>query len=332
MSFGALCAVLVAATPDAVSVGSVDGPFAWVDVRVSVDDTALGSSASTGAPLSGQFASGRSGLVQEQLFAGWGLRVLDHRLVMGLSLSATEVLTDPYTQNFPSRHPRFDGTLQVVTAMPLLIDRLTVVPVLGVTLPTKDAFGTEPIVGIEPQLRIRAASEGLLVGGSLFVHVPAINTWASPSGGAGPRAVPFGGNRSLRECPREASRCRMPVARELWVAGVSLQVEYWFRRDLSLGAVLAFEARDENLAALVISSAAADATVISPGWSLLETRGRAFVTWAPFDHLGLTMTGGAGHHAFIGTAVTGVTGTSWEATLSVWFRTEARLNRFWLDR
>lgn len=118
----------------------------------------------------------------------------------------------------------------------------------------------------------------------------------------------------------------MPVALELWRVAVTLQVEYWFRSDLSAGAVLMFEGRDENLGRLVASG---DATISSPGWSVLESRGRAFFTWAPFKYFGLTATGGAAHQSYIPVLVTG---TSWEAALSVWFRTDGRLNRFWLDR
>jgi hypothetical protein len=321
--FVALCAVLVAATPDPVSVGSVDGPFAWGDVRASVDGTSLLSSGdSTASPLIGQVVSGSSVLVQEQLFAGWGLGIFERRLVVGLSFSATEVITDPTAQSDLARlFPRFDWSpLQVVTAMPLSIDGLTVVPILTVTLPTRNAFGTDPIVGIQPQLRMRAAVGRLLVGGSAFVDVPAVNTW---------EAAPYGGNYATRRCPREATRCRLPVARELWAAGVSLQFEYWFRSDLSAGALLAFEGRHENRGRLVGSFVSADGAIGSPGWSVLATRGRAFLSWAPFDHFGLTTTAGAAHQGFIGVAMTG---TSWEASLSVWFRTDARLDRFWLDR
>lgn len=310
----AFVVLMLAAAPDAEFIGSVDGPFLWGDARASFDSTQYESGQ---APLPGQVASGVSVLAQGQLFGGWGLPVLGRRLTLAAAFTGTGVVTDRYLVEFPNVSPRFDpAPLMLAGSMPFLVDRVVFVPILGVTLPTRDAFFVDPILALQPQLRLRARFDALVVGLAAFANVPVITAWAPTD---------WMEHTSTRRCPPDETLCRMPVARELWRLGASAQVEYWALPSLSGGARLALEGRNEDLARFVISPDG-DSTI--PRWLTLEVRAHAFINWAFSDHFGLTLTGGLAHER----RDSGITGTSWDAALSLWFRTDPRLNRFWLDR
>lgn len=69
-----------------------------------------------------------------------------------------------------------------------------------------------------------------------------------------------------------------------------------------------------------------------PGWSIAELRGGAFCSWAFTEHFGFTAGGGFSVQRIASPDFPGFVGTGWDASLSVWFRTDARLTRMWLDR
>lgn len=146
--------LLLAAAPDAESVGSVDGPFIWMDARGSAAVTSIQSEAPASfLPLAGMFASGWSILGQGQLFGGWGFRVLNRRLSLTAALIGTGVVSDAYLTDGFSRTPRHDvAPLLITTAMTLPFDGLVLVPMLGVTLPTRDGFGSDPVITLQPQV------------------------------------------------------------------------------------------------------------------------------------------------------------------------------------
>lgn len=123
----------------------------------------------------------------------------------------------------------------------------------------------------------------------------------------------------------------MPVGREHWRLGLSLQGEFWAWRGLSVGARVGAELREEDLGRYVNASASPEGAVVIPQWSALDVHGSLFGSWAFTENFGVTMTLGhmCGRHV-IGSA--SINANSWEGTLSVWFRTDGRLNRMWLDR
>lgn len=312
--------MVLAAAPELGSLGSVDGPMVWVDARSSVDFTQLESSG-TGGPLPGQFSSGLSILARGHVLAGWGFSVFDrHRLMLGASFTATGVITDPYTRSdlFGPRPLRFDGSPVLFSAaMPLLLGEVALVPTLGVTAPTRGSFGVDPIVALLPDLRLRARFDALVVGLAVRAELPVVTTWGM-----------LDGDRATLRCPREETRCRIPVARELWLAGLSLQGEYWLRPELSVGARIGLEVRDESIGFL----AGSRLPLTVPGWSVAVLRGGASCSWSFSEHFGLTGGGGFSAQRFRSPEFSAFVATSWDASLSVWFRTDARLTRMWLDR
>lgn len=144
MIASALYALSLAAAPSVEAMGSVDGPFLWVDARASADDTRLAASGSSfGSTIAGQFASGVSVLGQGQLFGGWGLRVLGRRLALSAAFSGTGVVSDIYWLTFGG--PRFDvSPLLLTSALVLPVDRVVLVPMIGFELPTRAFFRDDP--------------------------------------------------------------------------------------------------------------------------------------------------------------------------------------------
>lgn len=319
----ALLALLIAAAPDPDSVGSVDGLFLWHDIRGSADVTTLATEGRSSAnSLPGLIAGGRSILGQGRLWGGWGFRVLERRLTVSAAVAGTVVGTDAYLQDEFRRSSRFDvAPLLLSVAMTLPVERLVFVPMLGVTLPTRRGFGSDPIVALQPQLRVRAAVGAFLFGASGLLNVPVATAWEQSRW-----------DYPDRRCPTDATRCRMPVARELLRVNAALQGEFWALKDLSVGIRAELEVREENLGQFINGSGSPEGVVIMPGWSVLELHGTMFGSWAFAENFGVTTTFG---HSWTRQASLQVGNTitdSWEATLSIWFRTDARLNRMWLDR
>ncbi len=273
-------------------------------------------------PLAGMFAGGSSILGQGQLFGGWGFRVFNRRLSLTAALTGTVVATDAYFEEI-NRQAWFDlAPLLLTAAMTLPLDGLVLVPMLGVTLPTRNGFGSDPVIALQPQVRVRAQTGSLLFGAAAYLNVPVVTLWGPQDNET---FVP-------RRCLPETARCRMPVGREHWRIGLSLQAEFWAWQGLSVGLRVGAELREEDLGQLFIASGSPEGVAFIPSWTALDLNGSMFASWALTDHFGVTTTFGNtwGRHASV--AFGSIVGASWEATLSVWFRTDARLNRFWLDR
>lgn len=70
-----------------------------------------------------------------------------------------------------------------------------------------------------------------------------------------------------------------------------------------------------------------------PGWNVLEASLHTRLSWGFFDHFGLTLEGGlSSSYRRLWPDMSELTGTSWSASLAIWFRTDARQQRMWLDR
>lgn len=174
----ALLLLMLAAAPAPESAGSVDGPFLWVDARASADDTSFQPEGVGPIPLNGVFASGISVLGQGQLFGGWGLRVLNRRLTLSATLTATGVATNPYLTSGFNQAPRFGlAPLLLSAAITLPYQGVVFVPMLGATLPTRDAFYLDPIVALQPQLRLRTQVGPFLFGAATLLNVPIVTAW-----------------------------------------------------------------------------------------------------------------------------------------------------------
>lgn len=125
----------------------------------------------------------------------------------------------------------------------------------------------------------------------------------------------------------------MPVARELWRVAASLQGEFWAWDSLSVGLRAAVEFREDDAAVLFSPSGAPEGNLhIGPRWSVFEVRGALFGNWAFFENFGITASVGPSWQRRVSKVVGNTVGNSWEASISVWFRTDSRLNRMWLDR
>lgn len=231
-------------------------------------------------------------------------------------------MTDPHSEEFTT-HPRFDvAPLLLTAAMALPFDGLALVPLLGVTLPTRDGFGLEPIVALQPQLKVRARTGSFLFGASALLQVPVVTLW-----GPDDRET-----RLPRRCLPDATRCRIPAARELWRVAVVLQGEFWAWKGLSVGLSAEGGFRDDDLAELINASGRPEGPLTTLGWTVAELHGSLFANWAFAENFGVTTTIGHSWARHASIQIGNTIADSWAATLSFWFRTDARLQRFWLDR
>lgn len=319
----ALFAVILAAAPQLETLGSVDGPFLMADVHVSVDSVVFRNrveSLTNYSPLGGLYESGNSVIAQGQLVGGWGVPVLKHRLAITVSAASTGVLTSPHVRERIYNVPRFEiSPVLISAAVPLPIEDVVLVPILGVTIPTRNGFELDPVVSLQPQFRFRVSRGPLIVGANALVNLPVVNKWRTIGS-----EVPI----EIR-CPADESRCRWPVTRELWRVAFSAQGEYWFTEELSVGLRTKLELREEDSGLLVNASGSPEGAIVIPHWSVVDLQGAAFGTWAFSRFVGLSASFGLQWQqrtdAFI------VDGTGWNASLFVWFRTDSRLSRFWLD-
>jgi hypothetical protein len=238
---------------------------------------------------------------------------------MTAAVTFTGIVTDPWLVEFPY-HARYNFSPVLLSAsMPIPIERVMLVPLLGFTAPTRGTFGVDPIVRLQPQLRFRADVGAFVFGLGAFIDAPLVTTWNPQNAN-----YDFG---ALRCHPGE-TRCRRPVTRERLRTGLLSQGEFWVRPDLSIALTAGIEFRDELWPVLVNHSNAPDGSIPGyPEFKHLEFRARVFVNWAFSRHFGLTAAGGA-----ISAERTGpILLTSWDASLSIWLRTDERLNRLWLD-
>lgn len=320
-----LLSLMLAAAPQIESIGSVDGPFLVADTRASVDSVSFelrGNPFTAYSPIAGLSSSGLSGIVQGQLFGGWGVRAWNQRLALTVSAAATGWLTSPEIRDGLRLLPRLDVTPVLLSiAAPLPIDGVVLVPILGVTIPTRNGFDADPVVSLQPQLRFRASHRSLIFGANALVNVPVITKWDLT--GREERV-------SIR-CPADETRCRWPVTRELWLAAFSAQAEYWFSDDLSAGLRTKLEFRDEDLGLIVNSSGAPEGTLGTLAWSVVDLQATMFSSWAFSRLLGVSASLGLGWQQRVERSSFTLDRTGWNASISIWFRTDSRLSRFWLD-
>ncbi|HEY1087503.1 MAG TPA: hypothetical protein VGE37_07405, partial [Archangium sp.] len=174
-----ILAIALSAAPDPQNVGSVDGLNLWVEGRglVQTFDSVL-------APNQSFYGlSQRSFLVflsQGYAFAGWGFKLAEHRLLLGVSLGVTGVaLDDPEGLRLPRVHfVPVAGTLSAV----LRLGDVTLVPALS-------ANGNQPHpelhdlgVTVRASFNIRHAA-GPFVGGVGFSgELPLLSPARGPEG------------------------------------------------------------------------------------------------------------------------------------------------------
>jgi len=322
----ALVALVLAGAPQLETMGSVDGPFFWADARGSVEVATFTAERPLYVPVIGTFASGPSVLAQGQLVGGWGLRVLKHRITLTASAAATGWLTSPQLQgDWGDDRPRFNvAPVLLSVAVPIPIDTVVVVPMLGATIPTRNSFGNDPVVSLQPQLRFRTTLGPLTLGVSGLLNLPVVTKWGLLDDEV---------HQDLR-CPAAETRCRWPAMRELSLAALSIQGEYWIAEGLSAGLATRLQFRDENLGQLINSSGAPEGVAtFGPLWSIVELRATAFGSWAFSKFAGVSASFGVSKGRWVAMP-DGISRdvTGWDASISIWFRTDSRLSRFWLDR
>jgi hypothetical protein len=121
-----------------------------------------------------------------------------------------------------------------------------------------------------------------------------------------------------------------------WRVHALLRAEYSLMPALSVGAGIDLDLRGERSRFEVQVTVEPTDPPVVPWWRAVEVRPSVGVDWAFTERFGVTITGAvAAMDAAMDAASYGrASGLrfDWEVGLSVWFRTDARLRRAWLER
>lgn len=309
---GWVAAFILASAPDPQHVGSVDGLNLWVEGRGLVQT--FGALSFPNQPFQGTNSqrSFRVLLPQGYIFAGWGLRLAEHRVLVGASLGVTGVAIDDVDHGLPRL---FFAPVSGVVSMPLRLADVTLVPTLSAIVNQPDPESRDLGVTGRASLRLRHAA-GAFVGGVGFSgEVPLV-----------PPALHRESYFAKRRCAWATWGCNELVGRELWRVAGSAQLEYFFSESLSFGAVLSASLDEQAYGLIPLAVSPSPSDVLDLRTTRLEARALGYLSWAFHEKFGLTFDVSGG---FLSSPIKN--GLTWSTSLSVWFRFDERLQPRWLD-
>lgn len=311
----AVMALAVVVVPGPEEVGSVEGPFAWGDVQAGlgvIEPPKL----TEGLVLANQgpwvFYDG-----QLQGFAGYGLPILGHHLAISASLYGTLVPRAVSPTGATLLQP---SPLRLGASLPLGLGAVALVPKVDLGVPV-GLVAPGRYVTLTPAfaLRWRVADVLLLGADAAFTF----NLLEPKTGRDGPTHY-----------DRDSTFLSSWLGSiERWRAQGRLQAEYELAPTVSLAARLEFVARDFAPVSF-LSSFAPDASIIELPHRYHELGATVEVHWAFTDHFGLTASAAISGQSIIDLKARylDATYTRAEGHVTLWFRTDARLRRAWLER
>ena len=277
-------------------VGSVDGPQAFVEALTVADGWLQERQSVNQAPLPNP--SGVAVAAQARVVTGWGVRLGAHRLLFGLDWKPSLLLLDKASSHAPLATPGvLEPSASAVFVTPHGVLRA------HVSVPLSWSSGVRFVAHFRRHL-----SERLLFGVEADVSArvgPLLSIWSSTYD---------------LQCSFPDPRCTtFTLAR--WSTELSALVEWRFRDDWSLAGRLSVAERSESNVVFT------DVLLSSPDWRASEASLDTIVTWCATSFFGLSAS----------VAVNGTVRTddiiekSVSMGLSVWLRTDARLQRNWID-
>lgn len=293
-------------------VGSVDGPQAFVETRAIVDNRLLEADRSfvDSVSLGSQFTVGVSVAQQARVSAGWGIPLGRHRLLPGVTWTPSVLLADASDPHFQRTPLVTFGLLEPALAAVFVTPAGVIRPRVSIPVPLGEPWSWG--ARLDVQFR-RALAERVFVGLSVDAFVA--RPW--PLYPPGPPA--------LVRCPFPDRRCAFTTSTR-WSGELAALLEWRFRDDWSLAGRLSAAQRRELIPEL-FGSTAPDSSTYMPAWTVTEASFDTVVSWSPTRLLGLSAS-----LALTGALWTnGILERSATVGLSVWLRTDARLQRNWLD-
>ena len=317
----AVMVLAVATVPAPTEVGSVEGSFGWFDLHAGLASFKLDVG---DLPTMG---TGPLLLIAAQLqaFAGYGLTMpgLGHHLAISGSLYGT-LVPAPFNYRGNTEETLFQpSALRLGVSLPLGQGVVTLVPKLGLGVP----MAPGRYVTLTPALAVRERlAEVLLLGADagFTFHLLQPNV-------AGDAPIQYDWDADT-VAPVIFGRFA-----ESWRAQARLQAEYEVLPALSVTAQV--EAGVRDLQRLYVGT--------TSDWNrssffgvarerTIEIRSALEANWAFTERFGLTASVAALQRLhtdkLLSRALSGYTETLWEGHLSLWFRTDARLRRSWLER
>jgi len=309
----AVMALAVVGVPRPEEVGSVEGPFAWVDVQAGLGvlvppKTFEGFLANMGPSV---FYGG-----QVQGFAGYGLPILGHHLAISASLYGTLV---PRAVSLTGATLFEPSPLRLGASLPLGLGPVALVPKLDLGVPV-GLVAPGRYVTLTPTFGLRwRVAEGLLLGADAAFTLYLLE--------------PHARSDAPTHYDRDSALFYMWWgAIERGRAQGRLQAEYELAPTVSLAARLEFVARDFVPVLIRSGSALGDPVIVLLN-RYHELGATVEVHWAFTEHFGLTASAAvSGTTNDLNGRYLDTTYTRAEGHAMLWFRTDARLRRAWLER
>lgn len=309
-----LAAVVSGGVPDALEVGSTEGLFGHGEILVSLERSSL-SAAGPGRLMTIVAAaelvrSQPTAIARGLLRAGGGWSWGSNRAVLGVVAEPLVVVEPNYgigAEPFVSTSVSVSPTVAALfTVGPLVLRPRVSVPII---------FDSPVHAGVAPSLQVRGSPVapmllGLEVDGSLF-------------------QTDLG--KVLLEAPRLLRRCAeafcAPLAVfEAWRLRATLTGSWTFTESWSVAVRARLAHGYEFLPRIVHSSVSPDDSVRTLSWFRSSEQVELIGTWSS-RHLGVSLALGFGGQQW----AESVEGTMVWTSASFWLRSDARLDRLWLD-